>query len=240
MTRLLIVFFLLMTQIRSIKFSFELKANNQRCFKETLPLNTNIVGEATSLISYIPDFRILITDEKKYSIIDKRITHDTFHNKLNELKDKQRTENPSSFSSETELEQIIIRDQRAALYKIKFAFSTQVEGVTYFCLFNKETVDNTFDFEISHGIDAKDYSNIAKKQNLKPTETEILRVEDFVKEMKGAAESIWVKESHKLEMSESFNSSLLWTSLFGIVVIIAFGAFEYYIIKSYFKQKKLI
>ncbi len=223
----------------SIKFNFEIKGASQRCFKETLPINTHVIGEASFTSETVPNFRILITDEKKYVIFDKKHDSEDFNHQYKLLKEgKKREEFPNL--NDQEYEEMIYNENKANMDKIRFAFSTQTTGEIYFCITNIDNIYNTYDFEMSHGIDARDYSNIAKKENLKPAETEVLRLEDFVKEMKATAEAIWVKESHKLEISETFNSNLIWSSLFGIVVIVVFGTFEYYVIKSYFKQKKLI
>ena len=223
----------------SLNFNFDIKGNSQRCFKENLPINTHVVGETSVTSSIVPNFRIMITDEKKYVILDKKLDPEHFHHDLMELKQQKKREEYPTLNDQ-QYEDLIYREHKSNLNKIRFAFSTQTSGETYVCVTNGDNFYNSYDFEMSHGIDARDYTNIAKKENLKPAETEVLRVEDFVKEMKATAEAIWVKESHKLEMSETFNSNLVWSSLFGIVVIVAFGTFEYYVVKSYFKQKKLI
>ena len=228
--KILIFFFLFFSLSTSIKFNLEIKGNAQRCFKEALPINTHVVGEAAITSSMIPNFRVVITDEKKYVVLDKKFDPEIFHRDFKSLRDDKKKDSEYSGLDDTQIEDLVYQDNKGDLSRIRFAFSTQVTGVINVCLLNIDTFVNSFDFELSHGIDAKDYTNIAKKQNLKPAETDILIVEDFVKEMKATAESIWVKESHKLEMSETFNSNLVWSSLFGIVVIVTFALFEYIII----------
>lgn len=224
----------------AIRFNFDIKGDSQRCFKENLQGNTHVVGEASISSSLVPNFRLLITDNKRYVIFDKKLDPESFGRELNELKKAKRNTEGLNDLTDSQLEELVYGEHRETLCKIRFAFSTQADGVVQMCLYNMDSFNNSYDFEFNHGIDARDYSNIAKKQNLKPAETDILKVEDFVKEMKSTAENIWVKESHKLEMSESFNTSLIWASLFGIFVIIAFGFFEYWVIRNYFRQKKLI
>lgn len=236
--KILLFLTILFSLTASIKFNFEVQGNKQHCFRENLPINTHVVGEVMLTSSLIPNFRLIVTDEKRYTILDKKLDPEHFHRELAALKEEKRKAHPEFV--ETQIEELIYQENRADLCRIKYAFSTQVTGVTTVCLSNIDTINNSYDFELNHGIDAKDYTNIAKKQNLKPAETDILMVEDFVKEMKATAESIWVKESHKLEISEAFNSNLVWASFFGIIVIVAFAGFEYFVIKSYFKQKKLI
>lgn len=239
MKQILFLLFLSVFLTQGIKFNLEIKAKSGRCFKENLPPNTHVIGEAMITSSTVPNFRIYITDSLKYVIFEKSLTPALFRDEMAALKATKRTSFPDM--GEVQLDELVYNENRASLAKIRFAFSTQQsEGQVSICLTNLDTINNSFDFEFRHGIDARDYSNIAKKQNLKPAETDILKIEDFVKQMKSTAENIWVKESHKLEMSESFNNSLVWTSVFGIIVILVFGCFQYFIIRNYFKQKKLI
>lgn len=234
------IFPLLFILATSIKFNINIAANGQRCFKEYFPLNTHVVGEVSSTSSAIPNFMLQISDEKKYTILEKKLDPEAYLKEITILKETKKKIEAFMDFPDNQLEDLVISENKGDLNKLRFAFSTQIAGLTYVCINNTNSIENSFGFELSHGIDARDYSNIAKKQNLKPAETDILRIEDFVKEMKSTAESLWVKEFHKLELSESFNKNLIWVSLFGVFVIVIFGLFEYYVIKNYFKQKKLI
>ncbi|ETO22195.1 hypothetical protein RFI_15005 [Reticulomyxa filosa] len=64
----------------------------------------------------------------------------------------------------------------------KFAFTSPAEGEYVICFKSQDTVDKTVNFDVHSGVKAKDYSALAKKEHLKPIETDLKRIQDMAKE----------------------------------------------------------
>ena len=62
----------------------------------------------------------------------------------------------------------------------KFAITTSSAGDHQICFANSGYSEVTVNFKLEVGLAAKDYNAIAKKENLKPLELELRRLEDLV------------------------------------------------------------
>lgn len=168
-------------------------------------------------------------------------------NVVGKIKDVERTKSNFIFTINRPNEQKIIlqkhlREEGEEESEVAFGFITSNDMVEKysFCFLSTHPEPIIFDFTLNSGLDAKDYSNLAKKMNLKPVEENVIKVDDYIKKIKKTQEEIWVQDSHKLELSRDFNRNLSWVSFFSILVVVSFGAFEYFIMRNYFKQKKMI
>ncbi len=90
------------------------------------------------------------------------------------------------------------------------------------------------------GVEAKDYSQIAKKENLKPLEVEIRKVLDRAQELGRLMEEMKEREVRMRSLNEETNERVLWFSILSIVVLVALSAWQLYSLKSFFVKKKLI
>jgi p24 family protein delta-1 len=69
--------------------------------------------------------------------------------------------------------------------KSSYATSAQMAGEHSVCFSNVGTVQLMVDFSFESGADAEnDYADVAKKENLKPVEIELRRMEDTVKHIR--------------------------------------------------------
>jgi len=86
----------------------------------------------------------------------------------------------------------------------------------------------------------KDYSELAKKDHLKPIEVDMLRAEDDVVQL--MKEFVYMKdlEAHHRDTSESTNSRVKYATILSSVFLISLGVGQIFYLKKFFKTKKLI
>ena len=65
----------------------------------------------------------------------------------------------------------------------KFAFTAPMQGEYQICFENLGMSQKQVKLDLKTGVHAKDYSSVAKKENLKPIEVELRRLEDQVQEV---------------------------------------------------------
>jgi len=95
-------------------------------------------------------------------------------------------------------------------------------------------------FDIRTGIDAKDYSSVAKQEHVGALEVELKKLEDEVKQIIDEMEYMRHREESMRNTNESTNARVLWFSVFSVVVLLSTAAWQVYHLKQYFKKKKLI
>eukprot|EP01118_Nematostelium_gracile_P015688 TRINITY_DN6332_c0_g1_i1.p1 TRINITY_DN6332_c0_g1~~TRINITY_DN6332_c0_g1_i1.p1 ORF type:complete len:224 (+),score=64.39 TRINITY_DN6332_c0_g1_i1:71-673(+) len=86
----------------------------------------------------------------------------------------------------------------------------------------------------------KDYSNIAKKDSLKPIEVELVKMEDKLNVLMEDLNKMRRREIVHRNTNESTNSRVAWMTGASIFVLAALGGAQMYYLKTYFKSKKLI
>lgn len=94
--------------------------------------------------------------------------------------------------------------------------------------------------DIRTGIDAKDYSNVAKQEHLDVLEVELKKLEDEVSQIMDEMEYMRHREESMRNTNESTNARVLWFSMFSVCVLLSTSAWQVYHLKQYFKKKKLI
>jgi hypothetical protein len=112
--------------------------------------------------------------------------------------------------------------------------------------------------DIKTGVDAKDYTEVAKAEQLKPLELELRKMQDTVNSV--LVEMMYFRareeamrdtngtccgvggsfEGLTLEIPESTNFRVQWFSIFVVLVLVGLGALQILYMKRYFRSKKLI
>jgi hypothetical protein len=95
-------------------------------------------------------------------------------------------------------------------------------------------------FELLTGITAKDYSELVKKENLKPVELSLQKLEDMMSYIIHEFEEIMSLEQKNLTLNDYLSYKII---IFTILTLcfIGFASFlEVIYVKRYFKNKKLI
>jgi hypothetical protein len=114
--------------------------------------------------------------------------------------------------------------------------------------------------EYKVGVDAKDYSEVAKKEHLKPLELELRKLEDKAEEI---FKEMSYQRSREEKMrdtngtfailaevnkgfiwsascTESTNTRVLWFTVTSIIVLASLGAWQIIYLRTFFKQRQLI
>lgn len=95
-------------------------------------------------------------------------------------------------------------------------------------------------FKLKTGVEAKDYSEVAKREDLRPIEVELLRVEDLLWEINHDMNYFRKREADLRFTNESTSSRVHWLSLTTVFIVVVLGIWQIMYLKQYFMQKKLI
>eukprot|EP01114_Cavostelium_apophysatum_P021808 TRINITY_DN7700_c0_g1_i1.p1 TRINITY_DN7700_c0_g1~~TRINITY_DN7700_c0_g1_i1.p1 ORF type:complete len:213 (+),score=39.20 TRINITY_DN7700_c0_g1_i1:67-705(+) len=85
-----------------------------------------------------------------------------------------------------------------------------------------------------------DLGAVAKKENLKPIEVELKKMETSVEKLRSEFTAMKEREAVHRDTNESTNSRVAWLSILSIVIVASSGAAQVYYLRTYFKSKKLI
>lgn len=122
----------------------------------------------------------------------------------------------------------------------KFSFHADAAGTYSVCFYNMNDNPVRMMLDFKHGVEAKDYSEVAKREHLMPVEKELRKMEDTVDEIHREMLYMRQREAAMRNTNESTNSRVLWFSFFSIVVLLGMGVAQVLYLKKFFKSKKLI
>jgi hypothetical protein len=122
----------------------------------------------------------------------------------------------------------------------KFTFVADAGGSYSVCFFNNNDNPIRIMLDFKHGVEAKDYAEVAKREHLMPVEKELRKMEDTVDEIHREMLYMREREAAMRNTNESTNSRVLWFSFFSIVVLLGMGVWQVMYLKKFFKSKKLI
>lgn len=124
-----------------------------------------------------------------------------------------------------------------------FGFTTDKQGEYKFCFQStNQHPDHQLEveFDLKVGFEAKDYSEVAKKEHLKPIELELLKLNDMSNDVLAEMQQIRHREVFHRETTESTNFAVVGWSALSLVIIVVLGVYQTFYLKRYFKTKKLI
>jgi len=128
----------------------------------------------------------------------------------------------------------------------KFAFTTDDYDMFQLC-FSSSTEDKRAKIppqdvrlELKRGIDAKNYDELAKNEQLKPLEIELRRLEDLSKSITDAFSYMKKREEEMRDTNESTNSRVLYFSAFSMLCLVGLATWQVLYLRKFFKSKKLI
>merc|ERR1712173_444647 len=93
---------------------------------------------------------------------------------------------------------------------------------------------------IKRGVEAKNYDELAKAEQLKPLELELRRLEDLTESIVNDFALMKKREEEMRDTNESTNSRVLYFSVFSMVCLIALATWQVLYLKKYFKKQRLI
>ncbi|CAH0490265.1 unnamed protein product [Peronospora farinosa] len=122
----------------------------------------------------------------------------------------------------------------------KFSFTANAGGNYAVCFSNNNDKPVRVMLDFKHGVEAKDYTEVAKREHLMPVEKELRKMEDTVDEIHREMLYMREREAMMRNTNESTNARVLWFSFFSIVVLLGMGIWQVLYLKKFFKSKKLI
>ena len=135
--------------------------------------------------------------------------------------------------------------QNAEALKNKFAFTTDDYDMFQICFssvsnFKGKLQPHQVHLKIKRGIEAKNYEEIAKAEQLKPLEVELRRLEDLSTDIVNAFSYMKLREEEMKNTNESTNSRVLYFSVFSMLCLIGLATWQVLYLRKFFKSKKLI
>ncbi|KAM4722635.1 transmembrane emp24 domain-containing protein 10-like [Rhinophrynus dorsalis] len=130
--------------------------------------------------------------------------------------------------------------------KGKFAFTTDEYDVYEVCFESKATSDDLrfqnqlVILDIKHGVEAKNYEDLAKAEKLKPMEVELRRLEDLSDSIVKDFTYMKKREEEMRDTNESTSLRVLYFSVFSMFCLVALATWQVFYLRRFFKAKKLI
>uniref|UniRef100_A0A673XAN7 Transmembrane emp24 domain-containing protein 10-like n=2 Tax=Salmo trutta TaxID=8032 RepID=A0A673XAN7_SALTR len=130
--------------------------------------------------------------------------------------------------------------------KGKFAFTTEDYDMFEVCFESKSPLgtgrvtDQLVNLDMRHGVEAKNYEEIAKVEKLKPLEVELRRLEDLSESIVNDFAYMKKREEEMRDTNESTNIRVLYFSIFSMCCLIGLATWQVFYLRRFFKAKKLI
>ena len=150
--------------------------------------------------------------------------------------------NVSSSSIETKFifkffNEVLIIDM---MKEFKFPYSTEKSGDYELCIINYDYDLIEVNFSMKYGLGAKDYSSIAKKKDLKPTELIVEKMEDRAKDI---AKIISFEKNKNIGiegiLDELLNKIIIYSTTI-VICMIFVGILEIVYLKKFMQKRKII
>ncbi|CAH2328946.1 Transmembrane Tmp21 [Pelobates cultripes] len=93
---------------------------------------------------------------------------------------------------------------------------------------------------MKHGVEAKNYEEIAKVEKLKPLEVELRRLEDLSESIVNDFAYMKKREEEMRDTNESTNVRVLYFSIFSMCCLMGLATWQVFYLRRFFKAKKLI
>lgn len=123
---------------------------------------------------------------------------------------------------------------------MKISFTASDVGNHQLCIDNETTSETRINFEFLSGVEAKDYSEIAKKSNLKPVELNLKKLEDTITFLLKELSGVMMFEETTLAINDALSNKIIVFSMITLISMVVVGFFETLYIKKYLQKRKLI
>lgn len=128
--------------------------------------------------------------------------------------------------------------------KGKFAFTTDDYDMYKVCVESEGQagggVDREVFLNVKHGVEAKNYEDLAKAEKLKPMEVELKRLEDLADAVVNDFAYMRQREQEMRDTNESTYSRVLYFSIFSILCLFGLATWQLFYLRRFFIAKKLI
>jgi len=123
---------------------------------------------------------------------------------------------------------------------ILYSLTTKRGGDLYACIYNNNSHALEIVLDLKYGVEARDWTEVALKGQLKPLELEMTRMAELIDSMRVGVHEIIAKEDANLLEADSVSDSLYLYSVFTMLVSVALSIYQVRFMKSFFKAKKLV
>jgi len=130
--------------------------------------------------------------------------------------------------------------------KGKFAFTTHEYDMFEICFESHISAgissagDREITLSVKHGVEAKNYADIAKAEKLKPMEVELKKLEDLSESIVNDFAYMRAREEEMRDTNESTHARVLYFSVFSMCCLLGLATWQVLYLRRYFKAKKLI
>ncbi|XP_055487047.1 transmembrane emp24 domain-containing protein 10-like [Leucoraja erinacea] len=130
--------------------------------------------------------------------------------------------------------------------KGKFAFTTDDYDMFEICFENRLPAghfrgpDQQIVLNTKHGVEAKNYEDVAKAEKLKPLEVELRRLEDLSEAIVNDFAYMKQREEEMRDTNESTSARVLYFSIFSMCCLVGLATWQVFYLRRFFKAKKLI
>lgn len=125
--------------------------------------------------------------------------------------------------------------------KGKFAFTTEDYDMFEVCFESRgQGEEREIYLDMKHGVEAKNYEDIAKAEKLKPLEVQLKKLEDLSESIVNDFAYMRAREEEMRDTNESTHSRVLYFSIFSMVCLLGLATWQILYLRRYFKSKKLI
>ena len=126
-----------------------------------------------------------------------------------------------------------------------FAFSTKRAGLHKVCFSNRGRkgapgAERRVLLDVKADIEAKDYSEVIRKEHLRPLELEFFKAEDALKQVAREFNYMRKREARMRETSESTGGRIKMFGYVSISVLLLLSFWQTVYLKSFFRSKKLL
>uniref|UniRef100_A0A8D0GWK6 GOLD domain-containing protein n=1 Tax=Sphenodon punctatus TaxID=8508 RepID=A0A8D0GWK6_SPHPU len=130
--------------------------------------------------------------------------------------------------------------------KGKFAFTTEDYEIYEVCFESRaqpgtvRVPDHLITLNIQHGVEARNYEEIAKVEKLKPLELDLRRLEDLSESIVQDFAYMKQREQEMRDTNEATSSRVFYFSTFSMLCLVGLATWQVCYLRRFFKAKKLI
>ncbi|KHJ45281.1 hypothetical protein D918_04587 [Trichuris suis] len=205
----------------AVGLHFLLQPSRPVCLKEEIHKNVVVTGQYT--LSEAPGMRssVVVTDSKSHILFKRENFHET--------------EGKFAFTTD-EMDVFEVCVSSHAQHGV-IMLMTCNEAILYVGV---RGATREVSLEIKHGVDAKDYEQIAKAEHLMPLEMELRRMEDLSEGLVQDFAFMRQREEDMRSTNETTYSRVLYLSVFSVICLLCLATWQVLYLRRFFKAKKLI
>lgn len=125
----------------------------------------------------------------------------------------------------------------------KFALTPETTGEKKVCFENNaehSPVQRQVTFELKTGVDAKDYSKMAKVSHIKPVEADLQRVQAEVEELTRDFNALSEQQKTLGAANDATHTKFMYVSVLSMVMLATLSYTQVVYLRKFFQEKKMI